>query len=150
MKVNEILPGKLYQRGRFLTIGKEDKLATLAEHGIDVVVNLSGDPDPHLCGIFCYMCYQVSDGQGVPPYYHEIADVLTEFIWQGHGVLTHCRAGRNRSGLLNALIVRRYLNVTGAKALEIVREGRPRSCGSNPFFEEYLDLLPLPDDYIGG
>jgi hypothetical protein len=56
-------------------------------------------------------------------------------------VLSTCHAGRNRSGLLNALIVREITGCSGKDAIDIVRAGRPRAI-ANPTFVSYLESLP--------
>lgn len=151
MKLNTIIDGKLYQRGKFIHLEYGDVMSTLDEYGVDIVVCLAGEPDPDMCELYMYVYNPVSDGKHVPDDYLLLADILAVLIEAGHSVLTHCNAGRNRSGLLNALIVRRLYDIRGAEALAIVRKGRPRSCGSNPHFEEYLAQLPAPiSDYMGG
>jgi len=52
-------------------------------------------------------------------------------------VLSYCNAGRNRSGLMNALILRELLSLTGKEALEMVRRERPRAI-ANEHFEAFL------------
>jgi hypothetical protein len=58
-------------------------------------------------------------------------------------VVIHCVAGRNRSGLIGALILRELHQLTGPQALEMVRRLRPNSV-DNPYFEEYLMGIGAP------
>ena len=58
-------------------------------------------------------------------------------------VVIHCRAGRNRSGLLSALVVRELLRIDGARALAHVQQARPRAI-ANEAFADYLKELPAP------
>lgn len=143
MKIHEIIPGSLYQRGRFDKWTKERKLAELAELKIDVVANLIRIPDEDICGpdgVEYYMLPiadgKIKDGDLL----NRLATRLLQRILEGHKVLVHCNAGRNRSGLLSALIVRKYFKISGREALNYVRERRPEAV-ANPHFEEYLEGL---------
>jgi protein-tyrosine phosphatase len=48
-----------------------------------------------------------------------------------------CSAGRNRSALLNALIVAKLLGISGQEAVEYVQRERPNSL-ANPHFVKFL------------
>lgn len=61
----------------------------------------------------------------------------------GHTTIIHCMAGRNRSGLIGALVLQQLENLTGPEALDRVRELRPRSV-DNIHFEEFLMNLGRP------
>lgn len=65
---------------------------------------------------------------------------LARYIEAGGRVLTMCNAGRNRSGLLSALIVRELTGLPGAAAMAVVREHRPNAI-ANPHFERFLEEL---------
>ena len=144
MKVYEILTGKLYQRGRFDKWPKKRKLLELGELGITVVVNLIQIPDEDIAGpdgVEYYML-PIADGKiKDPDILNRLADRLVQRIMEGKKVLIHCNAGRNRSGLLSALVVRRYYHISGQEALNYVRGKRPRAI-ANPHFESYLEGLP--------
>ncbi len=144
MKVYEILSGKLYQRGRFDKWPKERKLLELRELGITVVANMIGIPDDDISGpdgVEYYML-PIADGKiKDPDMLNKLADRLFQRIMEGKKVLIHCNAGRNRSGLVSALVVRRYFSVSGQQALNYVRRRRPRAI-ANPHFEVYLEGLP--------
>lgn len=142
MKLFEIMPG-LYQRGYFA--GLKTKIQSLEDYGIDIVVNMyyKTDPDMASC-LYMYVCIPISDSivDGLERIEDmlELADFLADQIEMGHGVLTHCYGGINRSGLMSALIVRSYLGVSGSEAIDIVREGEPRSL-DNAAFVDYLEGL---------
>lgn len=74
------------------------------------------------------------------------ADVVAEAMLRGERVLVTCMAGRNRSGLIAALALRRARNLSGAEAMELVRAARPNAL-TNPTFSRYLLTLgrPVPD-----
>ena len=144
MKVYEILSGKLYQRGRFDKWPKERKLLELGELGITIVANMIRIPDEDISGpdgVEYYML-PIADGKiKDPDMLNRLADRLLQRILEGQKVLIHCNAGRNRSGLVSALIVRGYYNISGQKALNYVRRKRPQAI-ANPHFEAYLEGLP--------
>lgn len=141
--LSEIIPG-LYQSGMF------DFWPHLAARGIRIVANMETALDPdcsmrHESDGIIYLHYPFEDG----PLPRDIArlnwfaDGLATAVECGWPVLSHCGAGLNRSGLVSALIVRRVLNITGAKAVRVVRAARPWAL-SNQNFAAYLETLPAP------
>jgi protein-tyrosine phosphatase len=66
-----------------------------------------------------------------------VASFAARCVRDGHRVLTHCTAGYNRSGLVNAVVLCQLLHVNGKTALDIVRAARPGAV-YNPVFEKYL------------
>jgi protein-tyrosine phosphatase len=52
-------------------------------------------------------------------------------------VVAMCNMGRNRSGLLAAMIAARLRGLTGAEAMALVRSRNPEAI-ANPWFEEFL------------
>lgn len=141
MKVTEILPGKLYQSARFNRSGmsKEEKLRNLASHGIDVVVSLV-DYDPDMgCGDAIHYIQSAQPDSKYMDYGNlcKIAHDVSAMLDAGHIALVHCNGGRNRSGLLNALIVMLQTKCSGKQALEYVRNRRPNAIATQAF-EEYL------------
>jgi protein tyrosine phosphatase (PTP) superfamily phosphohydrolase (DUF442 family) len=143
MKVHTILPG-LYQRGAFHTLPQERKLAELAALNVRMVVCCCGDYDHDLDGSVTYAHIPFPDGKYVPTKLlaQPVAQAV-DTIKAGAAVLAHCRAGRNRSALFSALVVREVLRVTGAEAVRHVRAGRPNAFG-NEHFAAYLETLGAP------
>lgn len=70
-------------------------------------------------------------------------DAALAMLAAGHTTIIHCMAGRNRSGLIGALVLQELDNLTGPEALERVRELRPRSV-DNIYFEQFLMSLGRP------
>lgn len=70
-------------------------------------------------------------------------DYAMAMLGAGHTTIIHCMAGRNRSGLIGALVLQQLENLTGREALDRVRELRPRSV-DNHHFEEFLMSLRRP------
>lgn len=69
---------------------------------------------------------------------HKAADELTFEHKEGKQVLITCMAGRNRSGLLTALVLMKRFGFSGAQAIEMVKERRGDFALTNPAFNSYL------------
>ena len=93
-------------------------------------------------GAIEYVHWPIPDGKIHGPVANRLL-LLAAALARRVGVAVHCRAGRNRSGLLVALIVRERLGLTGRDAMELVRERRPRAL-ANEDFAAWLDRLPAP------
>lgn len=141
--VYEILPGQLYQRGKLHHYTLEPKMAGILRYGITRIVALAPPvPDPDLVGWDGFLNFPIPDGRLKNRLaILALACDLAAGIEDGGCVLTMCNAGRNRSGLLSALIVRELSGISGAAAMEVVRLHRPRAI-ANPNFEEFLESLP--------
>lgn len=141
----EILPGQLYQRARLHKYEEIDKRLWLVERNITHVYAMAPTkPDPHLGELSTYWHYPIPDGRLVSNTQTELLQRASEacrVIDQGTAVMTMCNAGRNRSGLLSALIVREYTGVPGSVAMDIVRHHRPNAL-ANDYFAEWLETLP--------
>lgn len=70
-------------------------------------------------------------------------DVALSMVRNGFFTLVHCVAGRNRSGLIGALVIRELYGMTGAQALAFVRERRPNAV-DNYWFEKFLNEIGAP------
>jgi len=142
----EILPGRLYQRGKLHPrFDVDQKVRGLTYYGITHAVALAPpQPDPDLVdfddvGLFGYTHFPIPDGRlktGA-----QMIELAHELVMEEGCVLTMCNAGRNRSGLLSALIVRELRCVTGSEALDYVRHHRPEAL-ANEHFEAFLRSLP--------
>ena len=143
MRVYEILPGRLYTRGTLRKMSPEAKRDGLWELGINVVVNLTRRIDVTLRDTLSlmYIHYPMPDGrldEAQWIYIGQLASFLAERIKQNARVLIHCNAGRNRTGLLAALVVARVKSISTEEALAYVRHRRPLAV-DNPHFERYLE-----------
>ena len=139
----EILPGQLYQRGLFDKWPIEKKIAMIIQGRIGAVVCLVNRRDIEMIQLLGrnYIFYPVSDGKTVNRGLEFIASDLAQVILGGKAVIVHCRAGRNRSGLLSALVVREVLGCSGSQALAHVQRTRPNAL-ANGHFCAYLRSLP--------
>ena len=61
----------------------------------------------------------------------------------GKTVLVTCAMGRNRSGLINALVLTQILRISGLGAAAVVRKARANAL-TNPSFCRYLDQVEAP------
>lgn len=140
MKLHTILKGSLYQRGEFHDKPTEQVVATLKENNIKTVVGLAGHKHEGLeqYGI-TYIFEKIPDGKRVNE--QLVQEVLERAVRSqsenGGAILCHCHAGRNRSGLMSALLLLR-LGYTPIQAIDIVRTGRPNAL-ANPTFVEFLE-----------
>jgi protein-tyrosine phosphatase len=142
--IHEILPGQLYQSANLLKMDEGAKRETIRALKISMVANLWRWPDPVLATMWGVGYYHVPMGDGKVidrETLEALAANAVAHIRAGGRVLTQCHAGRNRSGMLSALIVRELLGVSGPEAVEIVRKARPRAI-ANPHQEDYLENLP--------
>lgn len=148
MKLYQIIPN-LYQRGDTLRVDMAHKMAELDRLNIGLVVNLwNGGFDPVLQKAFGrdYLLTPIQDGQKVPGNanaFWPAVEMAAYRLEQGSGVLVQCHAGRNRSSLFSALVVRQVLWLTGREAANIVLNKRPNAFGNRSFLE-YLQMLDVP------
>lgn len=148
MKLHEILPGRLYQRGLTRDVREASCFAACEERGIEVVACVVAAPDLRLKSWLErrggeYIFLPFADGNHVPALAVALGDYLAQQVLRGRPTLIHCRAGRNRSGFVSALVVRSVLGVDGREALQHVQLARPNAI-ANEAFAEYLRRLPAP------
>jgi len=120
----------------------ETKRRLVAELGLRHVVALCPRQDPDWwdlddAGLVAYQHHPFPDGDRIPGWITELAYELATAIRHGDGVLIHCNQGRNRSGLLAALVACNVEGWPGQQALDHVRARRPGSL-ANPAFVTYL------------
>jgi protein-tyrosine phosphatase len=139
--VTEIIPGRLYQRGHFLTWSAERKQKMLAEHGIGVVVNLwqKVDPDLSSTGVL-YVNWPIPGGRP-PAFAEEMVSLLVRHLRMGIPVLVHCEAGVNRSVWLCARLLHAYDGVlTGPQTVQAVANLMP-GARMRPGLKEDIERL---------
>lgn len=116
---------------------------TLAEHGVDVVIDLEGEIDhgvPTAADSWLYVYYPIQDEElPNPARLRAVALMGAELLRQGHGVLSHCGMGFNRSALLAGMI----MHELGMDGPEIVAQIRARRPGAlfNDVFAGHLGSL---------
>jgi hypothetical protein len=75
------------------------------------------------------------------------ADRVAAHLVAGRRVGVFCRAGRNRSGLVAALAIRRLAGWTGAQAMQHVKSTRPFAL-TNEHFARFLNSLGAPQHRV--
>lgn len=145
LRLYSIIPG-LYQSAKTHDLTLAEKQILVHTYKIDLVINLWHTADEELAGIVRtgYIHRYLPDGK--TPVFDElirIAEIVTPMIRKGVVVLSHCYGGRNRSGLLNAMIVMRRFGCDGQTALEYIRQRRPSSL-FNETFANWLKEAPCP------
>lgn len=124
---NEVVKGKLYQRGQFLTWPHAQKHRMLKEFGITFVVNLWSKVDPDLSATELdrvYLNWHCSPSE-VPPNHEVLIDVIARAIEGGHVALIHCEAGRGRSVWLAARVMHKLNGMTGKEVLKEIERAVP-------------------------
>ena len=133
--------------GQLFISGDLDGWDCVAPHGIDVVIDLDGGLDaciPTETNRCLYVYFPFDDDDESLPNMtklHAVATLAASLIRAGHRVLTHCKLGFNRSGLVAGLILI-SLGMPGDAAVSRIRERRPGAL-YNDRFARYLLDLPL-------
>ncbi|MGH9410672.1 MAG: protein-tyrosine phosphatase family protein [Vicinamibacterales bacterium] len=127
----------------FISPAIEDWRA-IAEHDIDVVIDLEGGLDdcvPTMPGSGLYVYFPIYDEE-LPDSVRLDAVALmgAELVRNGHRVLAHCGMGFNRSALVAGRILH-HLGMNGCDVVDRLRERRPGAL-FNEVFADYLRTLP--------
>ena len=143
--MNEVVAGELYQRGKFMDDPLPKKLALLKKYGVNVVFNWWHTHDSEIMPFLDhYEHHYFPDSEKELPeeWLMEMSVKIADMIDDGDTVLSHCFGGNNRSGIINALVVRElYDGITGVEAMEMVRENKMRAL-HNESYAKYLAGLP--------
>jgi hypothetical protein len=131
--------------GRLFISPALDDWASLADHRIDVVIDMEGGLDeciPTLPGSCLYVYFPIYD-EALPDLARldAVAMMGAHLIRSGHRVLSHCGMGYNRSALVAGRILHHLGGVSGAAVVERLRDRRPGAL-FNDVFAEHLSALP--------
>lgn len=138
LKTHEILPRRLYIRGRLDNRQRADKTALLQGLNLAIVVSLVTPYDPFWQGVVEYIHRPMADGKQVPDFLRRLAMRIAGAVnYEQKPTLIYCNGGRNRSALLAGLVVKTVCGLTGPQAVDFIRARRPNAL-ANPVFEEYL------------
>jgi protein-tyrosine phosphatase len=144
MRVYEALPGQVYFAQRTQGMPLWQKFDLLARYNIGTVVNLWWDPDPDLANYNGIVYFHQSMPDGKTWEREELerlaVQVTARIVATKRAALVQCYGGRNRSGLLAALIVRELTGCSGAEAYQRIRDTRAGALG-NEAFATYLGSL---------
>lgn len=115
----------------------------IESHGVNVVFDLEGDVDhgvPTEADRLVYVYYPFHDEE-LPDLgkLRALAVMGAELIRQGHGVLSHCGMGFNRSALLAGLILHE-LGMDGPDIVEQIRARRPGALFNDVYAEHLAGL----------
>src|SRR3954471_1314085 len=120
--------------------------AAVAQHNIDVVIDLEGGLDqcvPTVPGSCLYVYFPIYDEALPDPARLEAVAIMgAHLIRSGHRVLSHCGMGFNRSALIAGRILH-HLGMPGHEVVERLRERRPGAL-FNEVFADHLKSLPMP------
>lgn len=131
-----------------LWIGAAPEEGTLVRsYGFDVLVLCAVEYQPRFRVPF-QMSVHLDDGGYPPapqdlPAAHRTANELAYLLAANKTALVTCWQGRNRSGLVVTLALRRRYGATGTQAREFVQSKR-RMALTNPWFAAHLDSLSAP------
>lgn len=136
--MTEILPGHLWQ------CGIDELPAEVAAVNPFAIVNLCPREDffvgeDNLSGkAKLYLNWPIEDGP-LPDLngLSLVVGLVTKLVQMDQPTIVHCAAGYNRSALVNIIVLRDYLHITGEQALRLVRSKRDGSC-VNKAFEAYV------------
>jgi hypothetical protein len=143
------------EAGRLFISPAIDDWAPLEAKGIDVVIDLEGGLDgcvPTRVDDCLYIYFPIDDDdEGVLPeaQLRAIARLGASLISEGHGVLSHCGMGFNRSALVAGLILVE-LGMPGAAAVARLRERRPGALYNDRFADYLTTLAPGRGSAAGG
>lgn len=147
---DEIIPGLWMS-------GMPDPDWDLDGWGIRLVVSLSEHLPPHAARRFEWATSGDAAGDGRIVFLHWpfvdgplpdrsscelVAGTVVAALRVGWTVLVHCQEGRNRSGLIVALVVRQIAGCSGADAVELVRSRR-YSLSNREFVAALAQLPPV-------
>ena len=124
--------------------GEIEDWEALLERGIDTIVDMDASVDaglPQTPGSILYVYHPILDDD-LPNLVkiEALGRLVANLVASDHRVLVHCRMGFNRSVLVIATALT-YLGMTGAAALEHLRERRPGAL-FNENFANHVATLP--------
>ncbi len=124
--------------------GEIEDWEALAERGIDTIVDMDASVDtglPQAPGSVLYVYHPILD-EDLPNLVkiEALGRLVADLVSSDHRVLVHCRMGFNRSVLVIATALT-YMGMTGAAALEHLRERRPGAL-FNENFAAHVATLP--------
>ncbi len=124
---------------------------TVAASGFDMIVLCAEELQPDKvpcnfsgCVVVCAPLDDTDEPDKVPGIVEaaaNAANVVVDALGRGQRVLVTCAKGRNRSGLVVALVLVAHLRISGREARERVQTLRPNAL-TNGAFAAFLDKVP--------
>lgn len=132
------------EEGTLFVSGEIEDWEALRERGIDTIVDMDASVDaglPQAPGSVLYVYHPIRD-EDLPDLakLEALGRLVADLVSSEHRVLVHCRMGFNRSVLVIATALT-YLGMSGARALEHLRERRPGAL-FNENFATHVATLP--------
>jgi hypothetical protein len=128
--LNEIVPGRLYQRGQILTWSLAKKRDLVLQNQIRWIVNFWPKLDPDLAELplYGYLYVPLPDSAGImQERIRRLAAFLAPSITENARALILCEAGVTRSLYFSTLLVREMEGIPGWEAWEAVEQRVPRT-----------------------
>lgn len=76
------------------------------------------------------------------PIWKDAARQVVELVTAGKRCLVTCWAGQNRSGLVNALVMRELTGWTGEEIVDHIKRNRPHALNNGTFVKYIVDSFP--------
>jgi hypothetical protein len=129
--LNEVVPGKIYQRGQILSWSLADKRRLVKQNNISVVVNLWPKIDPDFSGdlVSWYMYMPVPRSKDMTSFMVRTAATAVARVLKKNknsSTLVLCEAGKTRSVFFCVLLVSKLLDVSLKEAYERVTQTVPK------------------------
>lgn len=139
---NEIISGKIYQRGQVYTWTLDKKRLAFEEHGVKAVLNLwpKTDPDMACLNLDWYsQLYCPRSEETLRPSVLLMAEYTAEWVRTAPGaLLILCEAGKTRSVFFSILVVAKLKHITFTAARDEVLAAVPRS-SLKGFMETWIE-----------
>ncbi len=132
-------------KGLLFVAPEIDNWTLIAERQIKVVIDLDGEVDlgvPSIPNGLLYVYFPIYD-ENLPDLVrlHALGRFAAEMVRQKRAVVAHCCRGLNRSPLM-AGVTLTYLGVSGAEAVELLRQKRPGALFNERFAKYLASLRP--------
>lgn len=142
--LSELAIIQIEDHGKLYISSDREEWSIVLDHQISLLIDLDGDMDqgvPTVHDQLIYVYFPIFD-EDLPnlPRLHAVAQMAASLCRSGQSILSHCRLGLNRSGLMTGLILT-YLGFSGKEAVELLRHHRPGAL-FNETFADYLSSLP--------
>lgn len=148
VRVYTIIENHLYQSGRWIHLDILACQALVKEYGLTGIANFWKD-DPRLGELVSwYKWWPLQDGRRISSEVPFMAEQIVQQLRSGGRILTMCYGGRNRSGLLSALVAQRWCECDGIEAIKLVKSAR-KGALVNKYFTDYIQAsIVVPRVYL--
>jgi hypothetical protein len=137
-KLRPIIPGLLYQTAAWRDVPRERIEQAVSEAGLYGIANFWRDTPDFLKEVVTwYRHWPIPDGMRVSAAVDWFVQQMLGHLQSGRPLAAMCYGGRNRSGLVSALLVRRLTGCTAEEAIARVQTAR-RGALANSHFVRYI------------